>query len=137
MTELNLERMNAFAASSPIASWLGLSIEQDGDETRFHLAFNDTHIGNPAIRAIHGGVIAAFLEFAGQCALFGAIDAGDVETINVDVDYLASSRAQDMTAAVNIAKTGRRIAFLEATAWQDDAARPVATARIRLRLLRE
>ncbi len=117
-----------FIDSAPIAEWLGLRIENDGGERTYRLTFDEVHIGNPAIRALHGGVIAAFLEFAMQAELFAAGARKNVVSTNISIDYLTSSRAEDMQAKVRIRRKGRRIAFLEATGWQGDESRPVAIA---------
>jgi uncharacterized protein (TIGR00369 family) len=121
--------------ASAIAHWLGFSVEQDNGEYIYRLAFDEKHIGNPAIRALHGGVIAAFLEVAAQCELAGKLDNGEtIKTINVDIDYLASSRAQDMKGRASITRLGRRIAFVEAIGWQESEDRPVAKANFRIRI---
>ena len=120
-------------AASPIAQWLGFSVfERDGARL-YRLAFNEAHIGNPAIRALHGGVIAAFLELAMQIEL-SALEKPAAATVNVSVDYLSSSRAEDMTATVRLIRTGRRIAFLEAEGRQAEGTRLVALARACLKL---
>lgn len=127
------EKMRAFAATAPIAGWLRLGIESAGDDLRFRLGFSEAHIGNPAIRALHGGVIASFLEFAMQAELF-ARTGHPVSTISLSIDYLSSSRPEDMTARVKVLREGRRIAFLDASGWQGDETRLVAAARCTLRL---
>ncbi|MFN3959899.1 MAG: PaaI family thioesterase [Parvularculaceae bacterium] len=119
--------------SSPIAEWLGFSSAGEGEGRRYRLAFNETHIGNPAIRALHGGVIAAFLELAMQTELRAA-GLEPEATVNVTVDYLASSRPEDMTAQVRVIRIGRRLAFLEAEGRQSDGSRLVAVARACLKL---
>ncbi len=121
-------------AASPIADWLGFSVTQDADGHLYRLAFNETHIGNPAIRALHGGVIAAFLELSMQTELRASHGPQAGATINVSIDYLVSSRAEDMTARVKVVRAGRRLAFLEAEGRQTDGARLVAIARACLRL---
>lgn len=120
-------------AASPIAAWLGFTVAESESGRVYRLAFNETHIGNPAIRALHGGVIATFLELAMQSEL-RAIGSAAAETVNVAVDYLSSSRAEDMTATVRIARIGRRLAFLEAEGRQSDGTRLVALARACLKL---
>lgn len=118
---------------SPIALWLGFSSTEDNGGRLYRLTFNETHIGNPAIRALHGGVIAAFLELAMQAEL-AATGAAPAETINVAIDYMSSSRAEDMTARVKVIRMGRRLAFLEAEGRQADGTRLVALARACLKL---
>jgi uncharacterized protein (TIGR00369 family) len=119
--------------ASPIAKWLGFSVEERDGARLYRLAFNETHIGNPAIRALHGGVIAAFLELAMQTEL-RATGAAPAETINVAIDFMSSSRAEDMTATVRIVRSGRRLAFLEAEGRQAEGTRLVALARACLKI---
>lgn len=120
-------------AASPVAQWLGFSVSASDGARLYRLAFNETHIGNPAIRALHGGVIAAFLELAMQTEL-NALEKPAASTVNVSVDYLSSSRAEDMTATVRLIRTGRRLAFLEAEGRQAEGTRLVALARACLKL---
>ncbi len=125
--------MNA-PASFPMAEWLGFSVTQDADGRLYRLAFNETHIGNPAIRALHGGVIAAFLELSMQTELRALQGPQAGATITVAIDYLQSSRAEDMTARVKASRIGRRLAFLEAEGRQADGTRLVAIIRACFRL---
>ncbi|MEZ5895799.1 MAG: PaaI family thioesterase [Parvularculaceae bacterium] len=132
MAEIDLVR--EFISSAPIAQWLGVRADESADERTYQLTFDEAHIGNPAIRALHGGVIAAFLEFAMQAELVAAGAGKNVASSNIAIDYLTSSRAEDMQAKVRVRRKGRRIAFLEATGWQGDEARPVAIATACIRL---
>lgn len=123
--------IRATILAAPIAQWLGVSVSDDG---LYHLQFHERHIGNPAIRTIHGGVVEAFLEVSAQCALAEASNANAVpQIVNADIDYLRSSRAEGMSARVQVTRLGRRIAFVEARAWQHDEKTPVAIARFRIR----
>ncbi len=131
--------MNASVAMlierAAIAGWLGFSASEDNDGLVYALAFDEKHIGNPLIRALHGGVIGAFLEVAAQCELAAAIGPdAKIRTVNMDIDYLTSSRAQPMTARASITRMGRRLAFVEATGWQASEAKPVAKSRLRMRI---
>lgn len=133
--ETHLAEIVRRLSAAPMARWLNYSAEMDASGLLHKLGFCEQHIGNPAIRAIHGGVIASFLELACQvelCAKLG--EAVSLRAISNSIDYMASSKAQDMLARVSVARTGRRIAFLEATGWQNDSGRPVATARVCLRI---
>ncbi len=123
----HLERINEYASRAALARWLGFTAS-GGEDVVFRLAFNETHIGNPAIRALHGGVIAAFLELAMQADLYARTGAG-ISTANISIDYLSSSRPEDMAGRVRLLRQGRRLAFMEASGWQADETRLVAVAR--------
>ncbi len=96
-----LERIRTFAAATPMAGWLGFTAARSSEGIVYRLAFNETHVGNPAIRAIHGGVIASFLELAMQAELSARSEAA-VSTVSMAIDYLSSSRPEDMTGRVKI-----------------------------------
>ena len=135
MTESASEIVQATINASGMAKWLGFSAQLKNDELDYHLTFDEAHIGNPAIRALHGGAIAAFLEISAQCELIHRLDKGiTIKTINADFNYLASSRAQDMDGNAVVTRLGRRIAFVEATGWQQSKSRPVAKAMFRFRI---
>ena len=133
--ETKLARIRAFAEGAPMARWLGFSAALEDGDILYRLAFDERHIGNVMIRAMHGGAIAAFLEFAAQSALAAELDeTAPQRTIGSDIDYLASAGAVDLFARVTLTRVGRRMAFVEAVGWQEDEARPVAAARFRFRL---
>lgn len=131
----NVARIEEYAKRSAIAQWLRFSVEADGDDLLFRLSFDERHIGNAMIRALHGGAIAAFLEFACEATLHARLTSEQkVSTINTDIDYHISARAQDMAARVKLPRVGRRIAFAEAVGWQKDETSPVAAGRFRFRI---
>ncbi|MEL7489406.1 MAG: PaaI family thioesterase [Pseudomonadota bacterium] len=128
-----LEAINA-ATDQPVARWLNYRVDlRDG--TLIHwLGFEERHIGNPVIRALHGGVITAFLEFSAG-AVLEAHTKQRAQAVNIAIDFLRSSKAVDMEARVTIRRLGRRIAFAEAIGWQDDENNPVAAAQCCFRML--
>ena len=133
--ETELARIRAFADGAPVARWLGFSASLKDSSVLYRLTFDDRHIGNVMIRAMHGGVIAAFLEFAAQCALAARLNRpAPQRTIGSDIDYLASADAADLFARITLTRMGRRMAFVDAVGWQEDETRPVAAARFRFRL---
>lgn len=120
--------MTAFPAS-PLTSWLGFTVRETGDGRIYAIAPGDAHLGNPLIRALHGGIVSTFLEIAAHQELRGALPAeGDGEAINVNVDYLKSAKLAPLFARARIAKIGRRLAFVDCIAWQESEDNPVAKA---------
>lgn len=123
-------------ASTPIGRWLNFSVREDEGGLLYALAFDERHLGNPGIRAIHGGVVSAFLEFAAEAELVAVLVGAKLTTATCAVDFLASTSASEMRARAKIIRLGRRVAFMEATAWQESAERPVASARICFKIVR-
>lgn len=115
----------------PYAAFIGLSVSIAGEELLARMSFSDRLIGDSSIPALHGGTVGALLE---STAIFTLMWASEGErlpkTINLTVDYLRSGRTQDTFAAATIEKRGRRIANVRAIAWQEDRARPIATAAV-------
>ena len=86
--------------------------------------------GRPA--HFHGGATAGLLEAAGYAALRTALLAAgrdpQLKPINITVQYLAAGKSQASFASARITRLGRRNANVAVEAWQDDRARPIASA---------
>jgi uncharacterized protein (TIGR00369 family) len=121
--------LNRFVAAIPYAHFLGITAMLEGDEIVARLAQSPHIIGNPALPAIHGGVVGAFLETAAILELLWTLDSIRVpKTITITIDYLRSAGAQDTLARATVTKLGARVANVRALAWQGDPDKPVAAA---------
>lgn len=113
----------------PYARFLGLAAAIDGDELIMTMRFGDHLVGNPALPALHGGTLGALLESA---AIFQLLWSSATvvlpKTITITIDYLRSAAPVDTHARGVVTRHGRRVANVHVEAWQDDRARPVATA---------
>ncbi|MGJ4929410.1 PaaI family thioesterase [Bradyrhizobium sp. HKCCYLS2038] len=112
-------------ASSPFARCLGIRLSDDGT---LMMPFSHKIIGNPVLPAIHGGMTGAFLETAAIVTVMRELGVSAPKPIGLTINYLRSGRALDSIASASIVKQGRRVVAFEARAWQDDAAKPIATA---------
>jgi uncharacterized protein (TIGR00369 family) len=114
----------------PYASLLKLRTEQVGDDLRFVMPFHDDVVGRPGF--LHGGAIAGLLEFAAFTALARAIgdQAVAMKPITVTVDYMRGGTPADTFAEARIERLGKRVANVEAFAWQRERSKPIASARI-------
>jgi uncharacterized protein (TIGR00369 family) len=113
-------------ASSPFARFLGIRVGKNGGLV---MPFSQKIIGNPILPAIHGGMTGAFLETAAIVNVTRELGApARPKPIGLTINYLRSGRALDSFARVSIVKQGRRIVAFEAQAWQDDPAKPIASA---------
>lgn len=115
----------------PYAQYLGLRI-QFGDQSApvLQLPFKPALIGNSALPALHGGVVASFMESAAMLHLLLMLDEQRVpKSIDFSIDYLRSAHAEDSYASCAVERLGRRVAQVQVRCWQSDAARPVALAR--------
>jgi uncharacterized protein (TIGR00369 family) len=120
----------------PYAELLKLRVEGDAGEPRFVMPFHDDVVGRPGF--LHGGAIAGLLEFAAFTALSRAIgdEAVAMKPVTVTVDYNRGGLPGDTYAAATIERLGKRMANVEAYAWQGERTKPIASARINFLLER-
>lgn len=122
----------------PYAAVLGLELERDGDGCPvLAMPFADDVVGRPGF--VHGGAIAGLLEVAAIVALHEALEregGARIKPITVTVDFMRGGRGKPTRAAGTVTRIGRRIANVEARAWQDDRGQPIAVARMNYLLTR-
>jgi uncharacterized protein (TIGR00369 family) len=120
----------------PYGRLLRLRTEEDDGALRFVMPFHDDVVGRPGY--LHGGAIAGLLEFAAFTALARAIgdDAVIKKPITVTVDYMRGGTPGDTFAEAVISRLGKRMANVEAFAWQAERSKPIASARINFLLER-
>ncbi len=133
MTE-DTARLKEIIARSPAARFLNLSVDLDAEGRVYGLGFQEAHIGNPLIRALHGGVVATFLEAAAEMELAAATGFSRFQTISVQIDYLRGADAVDMFARARLIKVGKRVAVADAIGWQASEDQPVARAALSFRM---
>ena len=120
----------------PYARFLGVRTEQVDGELLFIMPFGERVTGRPGY--LHGGAIAGLLEFAAFGALFEAL--GDerpvVKPVNVTVQYMRGGINHDTLAAATVTRLGKRVANVEAHAWQLSREKPIAAAQMNVLLRR-
>ena len=126
LTNPRADEIDAILKRLPFAQTLGMRCEVLGDEMTAILPFQEKLIGNVAIRALHGGAIASFLELTAMLQVFLISDMPrPPKPINLTIDYLRQGRAKDLYARAYVLKMGRRMASVRAEAWQENRAEPV------------
>ncbi|MGZ3422449.1 MAG: PaaI family thioesterase [Polyangiales bacterium] len=120
---------SAIVGAIPYARFINLSVSVSSGELICTMKFEDKLVGNYTIPALHGGTLGGLLESTAVFALLHAQETVVLpKIVNVTVDYLRSGRAVDTYAAANITRQGRRVASVQAFAWQEDRNRPIASA---------
>jgi len=117
----------------PYAELLGLSVTRDDAGSHlWTMPFRDDVIGRPGF--LHGGAIAGLLEFAALGAVQEALGDGmeRLKPINVSIAFMRAGRDHDTFAAGHVVRLGKRIANVEAAAWQAERDKPIATAQMTL-----
>ncbi len=120
----------------PYADLLRLSADP-ADRTILVMPFDNDVIGRPGF--LHGGAIGGLLEMAAIVALKYQLEeegGGRIKPINVTVDYMRGGREKPTRAQGVVTRLGNRVANVEASAWQDDRAKPIAAARMNYLIVR-
>ncbi|MDQ3079405.1 MAG: PaaI family thioesterase [Pseudomonadota bacterium] len=116
----------------PYARLLNLTVVSRDDGDLIVMPFSDDVIGRPGF--LHGGAIAGLLEYAAFNTLANALgeDRATMKPVTITIDYMrgGAETLGDTFAAAQIERLGKRIANIEALAWQQDRTKPIAAARI-------
>ena len=116
--------------SIPYAKLLGISAYQAGEELIFKLAQQESNIGNPTLPAIHGGVLAGFMEHAASIYLMVKLDQPVLpKIIDFSIDYLRAGHYRDTFCECRLARQGRRVANVGITTWQTAKSEVITSAR--------
>lgn len=135
--------LKSLAEDVPYIKTMGIQFDRRGDELTATLPFKPSHIGNPILPALHGGVTGAFLEVTAIMELAWSQTWEVIEgegpfsfenglpalpkTIDFTIDYLRSGLPRDAYARARINRAGRRYASVSVEAWQDNRTRLFAT----------
>jgi acyl-coenzyme A thioesterase PaaI-like protein len=134
--------LDRLVGAVPYIGFLGIRFDRRGDELTAILPYAESHIGNPMLPAIHGGVTAAFLEVTAIIELSWALAWDAMEqpgavgtprirlpkTIDFTVDYLRAGLPRDAYARARVNRSGRRYASVHVEGWQDNRQRLFAQA---------
>jgi acyl-coenzyme A thioesterase PaaI-like protein len=110
--------------TQPYVEHLGLQlVSNDPSGLTFQLEPEERFIGNPMLRAFHGGIICSALECAMSLTLMLANSLKTPpQLINQTTSFLGSASAdKPVVVRAEITKPGRRILAAHARAYQDDA----------------
>ena len=127
-TELN--DFSHLLAQVPYTNFIGMAVERFGDELVFKLPAKGDNIGNPILPAIHGGVIAGFMEMSAIVQLMVFMHTTKVpKVVDFSIDYLRAGYHKDSFAECKITRQGRRVANVSINCWQTNREKLIATAR--------
>jgi uncharacterized protein (TIGR00369 family) len=109
-----LARLQASIRRSPFQEWLGVMLaagDAEAGTATVRLPFRPEFRRGPGADQIHGGVIAALADIAGDYALAMSLGGG-VPTIDLRVDFLRPASG-DLVAAAQVVKRGRSIGVVD------------------------
>jgi uncharacterized protein (TIGR00369 family) len=115
-------------ALSPYQRFLGLELVRYEDGLcEIHMPFREELLREEGSDWLHGGVISALIDIAGDYAV-ETKTGGDVPTIDLRVDYLRPAKRGSLIAIGRVIKVGRRVNVADVEV-KDETGRLVATGR--------
>ncbi len=119
-----------FVEAIPHSRALGMELVaiRDG-EVEAMMPYRDELVGDPATGVIAGGAVSALMDTCGGAAVMSHPDSvAMTATLDLRIDYMrGATPGQAVRARATCYHMTRRVAFVRATAWDDDE-RPIATA---------
>ena len=122
----------------PYAAFIGVRVDQDRHGAPLCILQPTERVSGGG-GLLHSGALAGLLEAAAGTLVESVIDdpAMDVRPVSITVDYLRAGLFAETFANAEIVRHGERIVHVDASAWQDDADRPIAMARLVFSLRRD
>jgi uncharacterized protein (TIGR00369 family) len=120
-----------FTQAIPHARALAMQIDHLGDGVaEMSMPYDARFIGDPDTGVIHGGAVSALLDTCcGASVVCHPASKGGTATIGLRIDYMrAATPGQRIRTRAECYHVTRSVAFVRATAMDDDTDRPVASA---------
>ncbi|MBF9060344.1 hotdog fold thioesterase [Rhodobacterales bacterium HKCCSP123] len=120
-----------FIEAIPFSQALKMRLDEIGNGTAvISMPWSDALVGDPKSGVIHGGAVSALMDTCGGAAVMSHPEAlAGTATIDLRIDYMrAAAPGQRISARAECYHLTRSVAFVRATAWDEDEDRPVATA---------
>ena len=111
---ITIERLNQMLLRNPFHRWLGLELTAlDDDGVEITAKWREEFVSNPERGFVHGGILAALVDTAGDYAVAAKIGRA-VPTIDLRVDYHKGATRGDLRARGKLIKRGGTFSTAEA-----------------------
>lgn len=120
-----------FIQALPHARALGMELEQlEGGTATISMPYSEKLIGDPATGVIHGGAVSALMDTCcGAAVMCHPNNLSHTATIDLRIEYLRpATPGQRIKTTATCYHVTRSVAFVRATASDEDETTPVATA---------
>ena len=129
-TKSRVDIAHQFISALPHSKALGMEVETISNGSAvISMPYDVRFIGDPATGVIHGGAVSALMDTCGGAAVISHPEAVSTATMDLRIDYMRSATpGQRIRARAECYHVTRLVAFVRATAYDEDEANPVATA---------
>ncbi|TCP60243.1 uncharacterized protein (TIGR00369 family) [Rhodovulum bhavnagarense] len=120
-----------FIQAIPHSRALSMQVEEIGNGVaEISMPYDERLVGDPRSRVISGGAVSALLDTCGGASVMcHPTGPQGTATIDLRIDYMrAATPGQRITARAECYHVTRSVAFVRATAMDEDRDNPVATA---------
>ncbi|WP_300059507.1 PaaI family thioesterase [uncultured Roseobacter sp.] len=120
-----------FIEAIPHSKALGMRLAEMGEGAAvIEMPYDEKLVGDPETGVIHGGAVSALMDTCcGAAVMSHPANPGGTATIDLRIDYMrAATPGQSITATATCYHVTRTVAFVRATATDDDTENPVAAA---------
>jgi uncharacterized protein (TIGR00369 family) len=124
-----LKHASRLMGQTPFLAGIGGEVVEIGRERALsRVPYRPDLIGDPDTGVVHGGVITGLLDHTCGMAVMGALrEPMPIATLDLRIDYMKPAvPGEEIIAEARCLKVGHDVAFVRGSAYQKDAADPVA-----------
>ncbi len=126
-----IKRAGQFIQALPHAVALGMTLDDlDAGTAVISMPYSDKIVGDPQTGVVHGGAVSALMDTCcGAAVMSHPSNPAGTATIDLRIEYLrAATPGQRIKATATCYHVTRSVAFVRATAVDEDEDVPVAMA---------
>lgn len=125
------QKLIDFLEEAPYARNYGIEIIASSPETECVTRWQDNFMGNPLLRAWHGGVVSSVLELTGKLAVMTSTGNKECVLLSINTSYLRPALGdKSLFSRATVVQSGKRVHTVSAIVWQNSPDKPAAMASL-------